>query len=141
MPRNSCPNVLALIRRSADLRKLRLLVAVLLAFAVTGFLSQVALAAAGDLDPTFGVGGKRTTDYFGADDVGSAVAVQPDGKVVVAAVALTPAVSAILALRDITPMARQTRASALAAKPQPISSATLTSLLASRFNRRTAKLL
>jgi uncharacterized delta-60 repeat protein len=39
--------------------------------------------AAGDLDPTFGIGGRVTTD-FGGFDQAHAVAVQPDGKVVVA---------------------------------------------------------
>jgi uncharacterized delta-60 repeat protein len=41
-------------------------------------------AAVGNLDPTFGLGGKRTTDIYGDDDVGEAVAIQPDGKIVVA---------------------------------------------------------
>ena len=40
---------------------------------------------AGDLDPTFGVGGKVLTDFgAGASALGaSAVAIQPDGKIVV----------------------------------------------------------
>ena len=42
-----------------------------------------AYAAAGDLDPTFGNGGKVTTD-FGGSDVANALAIQPDGKIVVA---------------------------------------------------------
>jgi uncharacterized delta-60 repeat protein len=45
-------------------------------------------AAAGDLDPTFGVGGKVTTDLspnqFGTSDNANAVALQHDGKIVVA---------------------------------------------------------
>lgn len=40
-------------------------------------------AAAGDLDPTFGNGGKVTIN-FGSMDTANAVAIQPDGKVVVA---------------------------------------------------------
>jgi len=43
----------------------------------------VALAAPGDLDPTFGTGGTVITS-FGGSDVASAVVVQPDGKLVVA---------------------------------------------------------
>jgi uncharacterized delta-60 repeat protein len=43
----------------------------------------VAMAAAGDLDPTFGTGGKVTTDFGGAD-AAFAVALQSDGKVVAA---------------------------------------------------------
>ena len=40
--------------------------------------------ANGTLDPSFGSGGKVTTDVFGGDDVANAVALQPDGKIVVA---------------------------------------------------------
>jgi uncharacterized delta-60 repeat protein len=43
----------------------------------------VALAAPGDLDPSFGTGGTVITS-FGGSDVASAVVVQPDGKLVVA---------------------------------------------------------
>ncbi|MEU0401486.1 calcium-binding protein [Streptomyces sp. NPDC006197] len=43
----------------------------------------VALAAPGDLDPTFDTDGKVTTD-FGGSDIAFAVAVQPDGKIVTA---------------------------------------------------------
>ena len=39
---------------------------------------------AGSLDPTFGTGGKVTTDFFGDFDRVFAVAIQPDGKIVVA---------------------------------------------------------
>jgi uncharacterized delta-60 repeat protein len=48
----------------------------LLAFTAAGS------AAPGDLDPTFGAGGKVTTD-FGGFDIASDVAVQPDGRIVV----------------------------------------------------------
>ncbi|HYM00812.1 MAG TPA: delta-60 repeat domain-containing protein [Blastocatellia bacterium] len=40
--------------------------------------------AAGDLDSTFGQQGKITTDFFGSDDGAGAVALQNDGKIVVA---------------------------------------------------------
>ncbi len=45
-----------------------------------------ALAAPGDLDPTFGAGGIVTTDITGSndDDSATAVAIQADGKIVVA---------------------------------------------------------
>jgi uncharacterized delta-60 repeat protein len=46
-------------------------------------------AAAGDLDPTFGSGGKVTTDFFGNLDVADAVAIQSDGKIVAAGVTIT----------------------------------------------------
>ena len=45
--------------------------------------SQVAQAAAGDLDATFGIGGMVTTDLNRSIDIANAVAIQPDGKLVV----------------------------------------------------------
>jgi len=39
---------------------------------------------AGDLDTSFGVGGKVITDFSGGNDEAQAVALQPDGKIVVA---------------------------------------------------------
>src|SRR6266446_7815281 len=45
--------------------------------------SQVAEAAAGDLDPTFGTGGMVMTDINRSTDIAHAVAVQADGKLVV----------------------------------------------------------
>ena len=45
--------------------------------------SQVAQAAAGDLDPTFGSAGMVTTDINRSTDIANAVAVQADGKLVV----------------------------------------------------------
>ena len=48
------------------------------------YLTAPVMAAAGDLDPTYGSGGKTTTDFFGFDDEIFAAAVQPDGKTVVA---------------------------------------------------------
>src|SRR5881227_1639044 len=44
---------------------------------------QVARAAAGDLDPTFGIGGMVTTDLNHSTDIANAVALQADGKLVV----------------------------------------------------------
>src|SRR5881227_267102 len=44
---------------------------------------QVARAAAGDLDPTFGTGGMVTTDLNHSTDIANAVAVQTDGKLIV----------------------------------------------------------
>src|SRR5438552_1541245 len=41
-------------------------------------------AAAGDLDPSFGSGGKATTTFFNQGDFGEAVATQPDGKLIAA---------------------------------------------------------
>ncbi len=42
-----------------------------------------AYAAAGDLDPSFGSGGKVVTNFFGSSDEANAVALQADGKIVV----------------------------------------------------------
>jgi len=41
----------------------------------------------GSLDETFGLHGKVRTDFFGLDDVANAIALQPDGKIVVAGTA------------------------------------------------------
>lgn len=39
-------------------------------------------AAAGDLDPSFGSGGKVTTDFLEGSDQANSLAIQPDGKIV-----------------------------------------------------------
>jgi uncharacterized delta-60 repeat protein len=44
--------------------------------------SLPAQAAAGSLDPTFGIGGKVSTDFFGGEDFANAMAIQPDGKII-----------------------------------------------------------
>jgi uncharacterized delta-60 repeat protein len=50
---------------------------------------QMAQAADGDLDPTFGIGGMVTTDFNDSTDIANAVALQPDGKLVVAGTTYT----------------------------------------------------
>lgn len=55
------------------------MVAVLLAL-----MPGVAVAAPGDLDPTFGTEGKVLTDFAGASDQAEALVLQPDGKLVAA---------------------------------------------------------
>lgn len=55
-----------------------------LALAVSLLTQVVAHAADGDLDPTFGTGGKQFVDFHGQTDDGWAVAIQSDGKIVVA---------------------------------------------------------
>jgi len=60
----------------------------LLALAVVlGSTSIYGQSGSSVLDPTFGTGGKVTTDFAGAGDGAAAIAVQPDGKLVVAGVA------------------------------------------------------
>jgi uncharacterized delta-60 repeat protein len=59
----------------------------LLALAVVLGSNSIYGQSGGVLDPTFGTGGKVTTDFAGADDGAGAVAVQPDGKLVVAGTA------------------------------------------------------
>jgi uncharacterized delta-60 repeat protein len=49
----------------------------------------VRYTAAGALDASFGNGGKVTTDFGSSTDIGQSVAVQSDGKIVVAGYALT----------------------------------------------------
>lgn len=41
-------------------------------------------ATEGSLDPSFGSGGRVATDFFGGTDIGRAVVLQPDGKIIVA---------------------------------------------------------
>jgi uncharacterized delta-60 repeat protein len=51
----------------------------------------------GSLDQSFGSGGKLTTDFFGRIDVADSIAIQPDGKLVVAGYAFrTSAVSSLV---------------------------------------------
>ena len=72
--------------RSAS-RAVRSLAGLLPALAIVlAAIAPAALAASdGDLDRTFGDGGRVTVDVFGGvDDLANAVAIQPDGKVVVA---------------------------------------------------------
>ncbi len=73
---------------NAPTRRLRVTTAALLALLLsTSMTTTPASAAAADnLDPTFGSGGRVLTDFGGVES-GSAVAVQPDGKLVVAGVA------------------------------------------------------
>src|SRR5215468_1166644 len=72
--------------------------ALLLALVLTSF-ATAAVAASGELDPTFGDGGIARTSFGGS--AGSTVARQPDGKLVVAgAVGATPDVTAIGAFHD-----------------------------------------
>jgi len=54
--------------------------AIVLLFSASG---QMAQAADGDLDPTFGTGGQVMTDFNHSTDIAFAVALQPDGKYVV----------------------------------------------------------
>jgi uncharacterized delta-60 repeat protein len=60
----------------------------------TGTDSDFALARYnrdGTLDTSFGTGGKLTTDFAGSDDFAASVAVEPNGKIVVAGVIFTGA--------------------------------------------------
>ncbi|HKV13110.1 MAG TPA: hypothetical protein VJ725_33520 [Thermoanaerobaculia bacterium] len=62
---------------------------VFIAAVFSGFPFTLAHAAPGDLDPTFGQGGIAVADLGGFDD-GEALAVQPDGKILVAGSASVP---------------------------------------------------
>ncbi|PYK09460.1 MAG: hypothetical protein DME65_11915 [Verrucomicrobia bacterium] len=60
---------------------------VLLPSAIVGvllFAGSTSIAADGDLDPAFGVGGVVMTDFNNSTDIANAVALQTDGKLVVA---------------------------------------------------------
>lgn len=62
----------------------RLAGVVFLALALTGAVCMVALAAPGDLDPTFSGDGKLTTNFTRTHDGANGVAIQANGKIVVA---------------------------------------------------------
>jgi uncharacterized delta-60 repeat protein len=57
---------------------------VLAAVALAMWTAPVALAAPGDLDPSFGRNGKVITDVTPRGDVGDAIAIEPNGDIVVA---------------------------------------------------------
>ncbi|MFT3896268.1 MAG: delta-60 repeat domain-containing protein [Thermomonas sp.] len=59
-----------------------------LAVALTAF-AGIAQAAPGGLDPTFGAGGRVLTDFNLSTDIANAVALQADGKIVVAGTTYT----------------------------------------------------
>jgi uncharacterized delta-60 repeat protein len=69
--------------------QLRRPLAVLAGLAAAGVLAAALPAARGDLDPTFGSGGKVTTD-FGGNETAWGLAVQSDGKAVVAGTRFDP---------------------------------------------------
>ena len=74
-------------RRAA--RRVSLLAAAILVVVLAG-VGSTALAAAGGLDPSFGVGGRVTTDFSGSPSVASDIAIQADGKIVAAGIAGSP---------------------------------------------------
>jgi uncharacterized delta-60 repeat protein len=63
-----------------------------------GDISVARYDSDGSLDPTFGSGGRVTTDFAARSDVGSAITVQPDGKILVAGAASLAATSFDFAL-------------------------------------------
>src|SRR4051794_21715414 len=74
------------IRNDFQARFKNRLFSLLLALTVAG-VCQSARASAGGLDPTFGNGGKVLTDFGNGNDsneFASALALQPDGKIVAA---------------------------------------------------------
>lgn len=62
---------------------LRLLTEAALAIAILLGLSSIGFAAPGDLDVTFGNGGKVTTSFGSSAALGSDLTTQPDGKIIV----------------------------------------------------------
>lgn len=73
-------------------------VPVLIALLVFWPLQNQVQAAAGDLDLTFGAGGKVTTSFFDVGEEAHALAIQPDGKIVAAGYAFTPVLQSDFAL-------------------------------------------
>jgi uncharacterized delta-60 repeat protein len=70
-------------RRGVQLGRRHLALPVVVVWVLTASLAGVAGADAGDLDPTFGLGGKVTTGFVGGAAAWS-VAIQLDGKIVAA---------------------------------------------------------
>src|SRR5215218_1763856 len=79
------PRDLLVFLQAVWTRRIRKLDCVFLFFAVSMMfaLAPIARAGDGDLDPTFGTSGKVTTDFYNRTDLGQALAIQPDGKIVV----------------------------------------------------------
>src|SRR5450432_609797 len=69
-------------RAALSFSKLSFLVLALSAF----FMSHAAQAAAGALDPTFGINGQTLSDFGRSNDIAYATALQSDGKIVVAGI-------------------------------------------------------
>jgi len=61
-----------------------LLISVLVVLLICGTFATRGYTASGDLDPTFGTGGKVTTDFSDSSDEANAIALQSDGKIVAA---------------------------------------------------------
>ena len=70
-----------------------------LTLAVIFILTQSANAAPGDLDSAFGTGGFVTTDVRGAADSGMSVAVQSDGRIVVAGFSASASTAQVAVVR------------------------------------------
>lgn len=64
-------------------------IAVMIVTALTVGMPNSMAAGDGDLDPGFGTGGRIVTDFFGRSNGANGVALQPDGKIVVAGDILT----------------------------------------------------
>ena len=68
----------------------------------SGDFALAQYAADGSLDPSFGVGGKVTTNFSGASSSAYGLAIEPDGKVVAAGVAAPSSGNAVFALARYT---------------------------------------
>jgi uncharacterized delta-60 repeat protein len=66
------------------------IVLALCGFLLSSLSTSRVQAAAGNLDPTFGTGGKVTTDFSGNPVEARGVVLQPDGKIIAAGIAFDP---------------------------------------------------
>ena len=81
------PQAVKLVRPArSDFRRMLLAICAWasILFSITAAAQIEPRAADGSLDPSFGEGGRVVTDFFGDADIGYAVALQPDGKLLVA---------------------------------------------------------
>ncbi|MFZ1755205.1 MAG: Ig-like domain-containing protein, partial [Caldilineaceae bacterium] len=84
------------VNRTAQRRGYFWLVFALLLALTAGGIPKSALAADGDLDPTFGSGGKAITSVGPNHDWGNALAVQSDGKIIVGGYSQQPDIDFVL---------------------------------------------
>ena len=84
-------NPASITPRTSISRRLHAVLTLILMAAIGVFFSPYLVhAAAGDLDTSFGVGGRVVTDVSGySGESGQDVAIQPDGKILVAGYALS----------------------------------------------------
>ncbi len=86
--------------RSAAVRRVSIRTVLAMTVALTALASTPAFAAPGDLDPSFGAGGKVTLSLARDGSQGNAVLVQPDGRTLIGGWAYAKGFGLVRLLRD-----------------------------------------